>query len=224
MSKHSISKHSIGASLALVIAAPLLSGCVAVAVAAAATGVVAGVSAARQERTVGAAIDDIRIKSSVTAALVGASVSNFVNVSTTVVEGRVLMTGRVEDPEMRLSATRAAWGVEGVRRVDNEIEITDDIGLIDRPRDIFIRTEIAVDLLTDASIRDVNYTIDVVNGVVYVTGVGQNQAEVARVIDRASRFQGVQRVENYVVLKDNPQRYFGFAAAPDEGVAAAPGE
>jgi osmotically-inducible protein OsmY len=205
-----MAKNPIGISLALILAAPLLSGCVAVA----ATGLVAGVSAARQERTVGAAIDDVRIKSAVTTALAGESVSNFVNVSTTVVEGRVLMTGRVEDPEMRLAATRAAWGINGVRRVDNEIEITEKIGLVDRPRDIFIRTEIAADLLTDASIKDVNYTIDVVNGVVYLTGVGQSQAEVDRVIARASRFKGVKRVENYVVLKDDPERYFGVAAAP----------
>ncbi len=206
-----MSKHPFIAAFALILAAPLLSGCVAVA----ATGIVAGVSAVRQERTVGAAIDDVRIKTAVTSGLVGAAISNFVNVSTTVVEGRVLMTGRVDEPEERLQATRIAWGVEGVRRVDNEIEITDSAGLLNRPRDIFIRTEIAVDLLTDGAIKDVNYTIDVVNGVVYITGVGQDQAEIDRVIARASRFKGVKRVENFVVLKDDPQRYFGVAAAPE---------
>ncbi len=207
-----MSKHPLTVAFALILAAPLLSGCVA----AAATGIFAGVSAARQERTVGAAIDDVRIKTAVTVRLAGAAASNFLNVSTTVIEGRVLMTGRVDDPEERLDATRIAWGVEGVRRVDNEIEITDSAGLLNRPRDIFIRTEIAADLLTDAAIKDVNYTIDVVNGVVYITGVGQNQAEVDRVIARASRFRGVKRVENFVVLKDDPQRYFGVASAPEE--------
>jgi osmotically-inducible protein OsmY len=194
----------IKAATAALLIAPALSGCFA----AAATGVVAGVSAARQERTVGTAIDDVRIKSAITSVLANSAASNFVNVSTTVVEGRVLMTGRVETPETRLQATRLAWGVEGVRRVDNEIEVTDDFGWFDRPKDIFIRTEIAGDLLTDRSIRDVNYTIDVVNGVVYLMGVAQSQAEVDRVVARASRFRGVKRVENYVVLKDDPQRYF----------------
>nr|TFG55078.1 MAG: BON domain-containing protein [Hyphomicrobiales bacterium] len=205
-----MSKYPILAVIALSLAAPVLSGCVAVA----ATGIYAGVSAVRQERTFGAAIDDVRIKSAVTSRLAGAEAWNFVNVSTTVIEGRVLMTGRVDDPEERLAATRIAWGVEGVRRVDNVIEITDSAGLLNRPRDIFIRTEIAADLLSDAAIKDVNYTIDVVNGVVYITGVGQNQAEVDRVIARASRFKGVKRVENFVVLKDDPQRYFGAATAP----------
>jgi osmotically-inducible protein OsmY len=99
--------------------------------------------------------------------------------------------------------------VEGVRRVDNEIEVTDQTGWLDRPKDIYIRTEIAADLLTDRSIKDVNYTIDVVNGVVYLTGVAQNQTELDRVVARANRFQGVKRVENYVVLKDDPVRLFG---------------
>jgi osmotically-inducible protein OsmY len=198
-------------AFALFLAAPILSGCLAVA----ATGIVTGTSVVRQERTVGAAIDDVRIKSAVTMDLFRAEAWNFVNVSTTVIEGRVLMTGRVDEQEERLVATRIAWGVEGVRRVDNEIEITDSVGWLDRPRDIFIRTEIAADLLTDATIKDVNYTIDVVNGVVFITGVGQNQAEINRVIARASRFQGVKRVENFVVLKDDPQRYFGIASAPE---------
>ena len=198
-------KFSTRAALAALILAPVLSGCVAVA----ATGMVAGVSAARQERTVGAAIDDVRIKSAITAALANASPSNFVNVSTTVVEGRVLMTGRVAQADTRLDATRVAWGVDGVRRVDNEIEVTDSFGWLDRPKDIFIRTEIAADLLTDSAIRDVNYTIDVVNGVVYLLGVGQSQAEIDRVVQRAARFRGVKRVENYVVLQDDPIRYFG---------------
>ncbi len=58
-----------------------------------------------------------------------------------------------------------------------------------------------------------NYTTDVVHGVVYVMGIGQNQAEVDRVVVHARNLSGVKRVENYVVLKDDPARYgFGMAA------------
>lgn len=194
--------------LALLLA-PALSGCVWLA----ATGVVAGVSAARQERTLGNAVDDVRIKSAVQTGLVKQSASNFFNVSITVVEGRVLLTGRVEKAESRLEATRVAWSVEGVKKVDNEIEVTNDLGWLDRPRDIYIRAEIAADILADKSIKDVNYTIDVVNGVVYLTGIGQDKAEVERVIAHANRFAGVKRVENYVVLKDDPARYFGVPSS-----------
>jgi osmotically-inducible protein OsmY len=190
--------------LALLLA-PALSGCVWLA----ASGAIVGVTVAHQERTVGNALDDVRIKSAIGAALVEDSTSNFLNVSTTVVEGRVLLTGRVETAETRLDATRAAWGVEGVKKVDNEIEVTSDLGWLDRPQDIYIRTEVAADILADKSIKDVNYTIDVVNGVVYLMGIGQDKAEVDRVIAHANRFAGVKRVESYVVLKDDPARYFG---------------
>lgn len=198
-------KRSVFPALLLLVLAPALSGCVWVA----ATGLIAGISAARQERSVGAAVDDVRIKGAITAKLGQESAANFLNVGCTVVEGRVLLTGRVEKPETRLSATRIAWSVEGVRKVDNDIQVTDQTGWLNRPKDLYIRTEIAADILADKSIKDVNYTIDVVNGVVYLTGIGQNQAEVDRVIAHAKRFDGVKRVENYVVLKDDPSRLYG---------------
>lgn len=200
-----MSKRSAIVAFAVLLLAPALSGCVIVA----ATGLIAGVSAVRQERTVGNAFDDVRITNSIRAKLSQLSPANFLNVSTTVHEGRVLLTGRTDNPQARLDATRVAWSEGGVMRVDNEIEVTDEFGWIDRPRDMFIQTEIAADLLTDRSIRDVNYTIDVVNGIVYLSGVAQDQAELDRVIARAERFRGVRRVENYVVLKDDPARYYG---------------
>ena len=184
---------------------PLLSGCVWLA----AGGVVAGVSAARQERTIGNAIDDTRIKATLDTHLAESSPGLYLRVSTTVVEGRVLIAGRVNTPEDRLNATRIAWGVEGVRKVDNDIEVSDVFGWLDGPADLIMGTELAAILLADKSIKDVNYTTDVVHGVVYLMGVGQDQAEVDRVIAHAQKLNGVKRVENYVVLKDDPSRY-GF--------------
>ena len=180
------------------VATPLLSGCAVLGAGA----LVVGVSAARQERTIGHAVDDVRIKTAVQSGLQGESAAAFLNVSVTVIEGRVLMTGRVDDPQLRLAATRVAWGVEGVLRVNNDIEVTDEVGWLDRPKDIWIRTQLAADLLGDKEIKDVNYTVDVVNGVVYLTGVGQNQAEIDRAVQHAKELDGVKRVENYLVVKD----------------------
>ncbi len=115
-----ITQSRILACLIVCAVSPTLSSCVWVA----ASGVVAGVSAARQERTIGNAIDDVRIKATLDARLAKQSAGLFLNVSTTVVEGRVLMAGRVDAPETRLDATRVAWSVEGVRKVDNDIEVT----------------------------------------------------------------------------------------------------
>ena len=190
---------------------PLLSGCVWVA----ATGAVAGVSAARQERTIGNAIDDARIKTTLDARLARDYPGLYVRVSTTVVEGRVLLAGRVDKPETRLDATRVAWSVEGVHKVDNDIEVSDMSGWLDGPADFIMRTQLATILLADKSIKDVNYTTDVVHGVVYLMGVAQNKDEMDRVVTHAQKLNGVKRVENYVVLKDDPVRN-GFPEPPPQ--------
>src|SRR5205085_4380628 len=109
----------------------------------AASGVTAGVSAARQERTIGNAIDDVRIKTELDAKLVGESAGLFLRASTTVVEGRVLLAGRVKTPEDRLTATRIAWSIEGVRKVDNDMEVTDRSGWLDAATDFILRTQLA---------------------------------------------------------------------------------
>ena len=190
---------------------PLLSGCVWVA----ATGAVAGVSAVRQERTIGHAIDDAVIKTTLEARLARDYPGLYVRTSTTVVEGRVLLAGRVDKPETRLDATRVAWSVEGVRKVDNDIEVSDMSGWLDGPADFIMRTQLAATLLADKSIKDVNYTTDVVHGVVYLMGVAQNKEELDRVVAHAQRVNGVKRVENYVVLKDDPIRN-GFPEPPPQ--------
>jgi osmotically-inducible protein OsmY len=181
---------------------PLLSGCIWVA----ATGAVAGVSAARQERTIGHALDDTVIKATLDGRLAQQSPGLYLRASTTVVEGRVLLAGRVDSPEARLDATRIAWSVDGVRKVDNDIEVTDASGWLDGPSDFLMRTQLATILLADKSIKDVNYTTDVVHGVVYLMGVAQNQEELDRVVEHAQKLKGAKRVENYVVMKDDPIR------------------
>jgi osmotically-inducible protein OsmY len=208
-----MNRSSIIAALILC-AAPMLSGCVLVA----AGGAVAGVSAARQERSFGNALDDVAIRTKLNGRLAQESTGLFLRVSTTVVEGRVLLAGRVATPEARLDATRIAWSVEGVRRVDNDLEVADTGGWLDGPADFIMRAKLATTLLADKDIKDINYSTDVVHGVVYLMGVAQSQAEVDKVVAHAEKLNGVKRVENYVVLKDDPIRY-GFstpttAAAP----------
>ena len=191
----------LSSTVLVVLAAPALSGCVALAVG----GTVAGVQTLRQERPVGAALDDRAVKTTLDGKLRGTPGLRF-GIATTVVEGRVLLAGRVSKPEQRLEATRVAWTVEGVVKVDNDLEVTDSSGWLDRPQDFIMRQALVAKLIADRSIKDVNYTTDVVHGVVYLMGVGQDQAEVDRVVAHANSLNNVKRVENYVVLKDDPLR------------------
>jgi len=191
----------LASTIVVVLASPLLSGCVLLAGGAA----VAGVQTARQERTIGDALDDRAIKTALDARLRQTSGLRF-GVATTVVEGRVLLAGRVSEPEARLDATRIAWTITGVVKVDNDLEVAETAGWLDRPQDFIMRQALVAAILGDSMIREVNYTTDVVHGIVYLMGVGQNQEEVDRVIAHANSLRNVKRVENYVVLKDDPIR------------------
>ena len=191
----------LGSTIAVVLASPLLSGCVLLAGGAA----VAGFQTARQERTIGDALDDRAIKTELDAKLRQTSGLRF-GVATTVVEGRVLLAGRVSAPEARLDATRIAWTITGVVKVDNDLEVAETAGWLDRPQDFIMRQALVAKILGDSAIREVNYTTDVVHGIVYLMGVGQNQEEVDRVVAHANSLRNVKRVENYVVLKDDPVR------------------
>jgi osmotically-inducible protein OsmY len=191
--------------------APLLSGCVALA----AVGAVAGVQTIRQERPLGDALDDRAIKTTLDLRLRQTPGLRF-GIATTVVEGRVLLAGRVSSPEERLDAARVAWSVDGVVKVENELEVAETAGWLDRPQDFIMRQQLVAKLVADRSIREVNYTTDVVHGVVYLMGIGQDQGEVDRVVAHAMSLNNVKRVENYVVLKDDPARAEGSVTSQNE--------
>jgi osmotically-inducible protein OsmY len=191
----------LASAVVVALTAPMLSGCALLV----AGGAVAGVQTARQERTIGDALDDRAIKTSLDAKLRQTSGLRF-GVATTVVEGRVLLAGRVSQPEARLDATRVAWTITGVVKVDNDLEVAETAGWLDRPQDFIMRQALVAKIIADSSIREVNYTTDVVHGVVYLMGVGQDQEEIDRVVAHANSLNNVKRVENYVVLKDDPVR------------------
>ena len=170
----------LASAVVVALTAPMLSGCALLV----AGGAVAGVQTARQERTIGDALDDRAIKTTLDAKLRQTSGLRF-GVATTVVEGRVLLAGRVSQPEARLDATRVAWTVDGRRKVDNDIEVAETAGWLDRPQRPHHAHAARREDLGDSSIREVNYTTDVVHGVVYLMGVGQDQEEVDRVVAHA---------------------------------------
>jgi osmotically-inducible protein OsmY len=183
-------------------AAAALQGCVPAVVGAGAT---AGVAVA-QERSVGSAIDDATIELNVNSALLQKSETLFRQVGVESVEGRVLLTGLVLTPEDRVEAGRLAWTVNGVREVLNEVEVTDKSGLVDYAKDVWITTQLRGKLLGDRMVSDINYSIETVNGVIYLMGVAQSEAELERVTGHARTIRGVSRVVSHVRLKTDPAR------------------
>ena len=188
--------------LILIIGSLILSGCTSALVGGAAA---VGVAAA-QERTVGSAIDDATIEFKIKDLFLEKSDRLFTRVSVDSVEGRVLLSGTVQTPDNRVDIARLTWQVDGVKEVFNEVEVGDRGGLIDYFKDVRIANELRLKLLADKEVANVNYSVETVNGVIYLMGIGQDQAELERVTSHASNIKGVVRVVSFVVLKDDARR------------------
>jgi len=183
------------------LAAPALSACSAgVAAGGAAT---VGVAAA-EERTMGEVVDDTVISAQVNSNLLQKNVDLFSKVGVEVVQGRVLLTGVVPKPEDRIEAARLAWKVDGVKEVANEIQVADTSSLLDYARDGWISTQLRSKVLLDKDIRSINYSIETVNGVIYLIGIAQNQAELDRVTAYARTIKYVRKVVSYVRVLNRP--------------------
>lgn len=174
-----------------------------------------GLSLNTQERSLSSAVDDFNAQTQLNARLLGESASLFANVNLTVIEGRLHMSGTVPANEGRITATRLAWATPHVKEVVNDIEVTDETGLIDTARDRWISAQVRGRILADGSIHDVNYTIDTQNRVVYVLGIAQDQGELDRVLAHARAVPEARRVVNYALLKDDPRRFGSYVGAEE---------
>ena len=189
--------------------AMMLGACLSTAGCAAGVAVGAGataVTAAQKEKGVAAVISDAEIRIEINHLWFQASEVIFTEINLQVQEGRVLLSGSVENPEHRLEAVRLAWQAEGVLEVINEIEVGDTSTVVDYTRDSAITVQLESKLLFDSEIRSINYSIETVNQIIYLMGIAQSQAELDRAIGHAKDIPYVLRVVNYVRLKDDPAR------------------
>ncbi len=93
-----------------------------------------------------------------------------------------------------------------MREVINEIQVNDQTSLIDAGRDIYIANQLRAKLLLDKQISNINYSVETVNGVIYLMGVARDQEELDRVLGHARNIEHVRRVVNLALLRDDPRR------------------
>nr|WP_211113831.1 BON domain-containing protein [Azospirillum picis] len=160
---------------------------------------------ATQERGFGGFVSDTEIRARINHLWVQHSLDMTNRIGLTVDQGRVLLTGRAADPQMRLDAVRLTWQAPGVKEVINEIQIDNGSSLLDSATDTWISTQLRSRITFDANIHSQNYSIDTVDGVVYLMGVAASQAELDRVVQHARSVPKVQRVVSYVQLLSNLQ-------------------
>ncbi len=193
-------KRTICQLAALTLLSTNLSGCIFAALGAAGTATYIGV----QERTPGKAVDDTVIWGKIKEKYLQQNAKDLLaGVNVEVIEGRVHLTGLVYLPHTRVDAVRLAWQVDGVKEVVNEIQIRPekDKKWSTIATDSWISAQVRSKLLFDKNVRSINYSIDVILGVVYLMGIARNQEELEIVEDISRTTKGVEKVVSYVRIE-----------------------
>ena len=167
-----------------------------------ATGVpVKGVTVSNSDRSIGEFVDDVLIKTVLKNSYFDQSEKIFFNVDVEVSQGRVLLTGTVDNIDLRIEATRIAWGVKGVKTVINEIQISQSDSIFNFADDLVISTKVLAKLMLDEEINSLNYNIETVNKIVYIIGISRSSDEKQKAIELAKEVFGVEEVVDYITIK-----------------------
>lgn len=157
---------------------------------------------AEGDRSFGAVVDDATIKVNIAAKFLGAGNNIFVNINTSVLEGRVLLTGLVETQEIRIEAVRLVWEIEGVREVVNEIEIGNRETLKDYANDLWINTQARGVAAKTIGLRAVAFNFETINGRIFVAGLTSRAEQLDALISALKTIKGVKEIVNYVIVKE----------------------
>ena len=156
--------------------------------------------AASKEKGLGTSINDRVIKTKISNLIYKFDKKLIADTNIFVNSGSVLITGKVKNPNNKIELTKLAWAVKDVREVNNEIQITDTSSIKNIARDLASLGEIKARIMSDKSINSINFSIDVVNDKVYLSGVASNELEMRLVNNHASSARFVKEVYNYIIL------------------------
>ena len=162
-----------------------------------------GVSVAFDPRSVGTQIDDSIMQKNLSARIILLDKSYFLSVKSKVLDGRIFLTGKVDDPEEKLKLTKLAWETEGVRSVRNDIKIKDKFNLQESAKDLLITSQLRTALVLNKSIKATNYQIDTYQKKIYIYGIAMNADEKELVINEAKEILDVRDVIASIILVEN---------------------
>ena len=177
----------------------ILSGCVGIS----SKGVFGtGVSIAFDPRSLGTQIDDSVMQKNLTARLALSDKIYLLSVSTKVLDGRIFVTGKVEDPEEKLQITKLAWETKGARSVKNDIKLKEDFNFQQSAKDLLITSQLRTALIFNKKIKATNYQIDTYKKKIFIYGISLTKDERKEVISEAKEILDVDEVIASIVLVD----------------------
>jgi osmotically-inducible protein OsmY len=178
----------------------ILSNCVGVS----STGIFGtGVSVAVDPRSIGTQIDDSIMQKSLSTRIILENKNYILSIKTKVLDGRIFLTGKVDDPEEKLKLTKIAWETQGVRSVRNDIKIKEQFNFKQSAKDLLITSQLRTALVLNKNIKSTNYQIDTYKKKVYVYGIAITPDEKDLVLKEANEILDVEDVIASIILVDN---------------------
>jgi len=162
-----------------------------------------GVTVAFDPRSLGTQIDDSVMQKNLTARMILRDKIYLLSVSTKVLDGRIFLTGKVDDPEEKLQITKLAWETKGARSVKNDITIKEDFNFKQSAKDLLITSQLRAALIFNKKIKATNYQIDTYKKKIFIYGISLTVAERKEVIKEAREILDVESVVASIVLVED---------------------
>ena len=159
-----------------------------------------GVSIALDPRTIGTQIDDSIMDKSLDTRLLAMNKNYFLSIDTQVLDGRIFITGKVNNPEEKLKITKLAWETKGVRSVRNDIKIKEKFNFKQSTKDLLITSQLRSAMIFNKKIKAVNYNIDTYKKKIYIYGIAENKDEKSEVINEAKQILDVEDIIASILL------------------------
>jgi osmotically-inducible protein OsmY len=166
----------------------------------------AGVDITFDPRTIGMQIDDTIMQKNLTARLAFTEKKYFISVQSEVIDGRIFLSGKVENPEEKIKITKLAWETKGVRSVKNAITIKGQSNFKSTAKDIFITSQLRSALIFNKKTKARNYTLETVNKNIYIFGIAMDEEEKKEVINEANKIYDVNKVIPSIYLASELSR------------------
>ena len=165
-----------------------------------------GVSVAYDPRTVGMQIDDSIMQKNLITRLTLTDKRYFINLSVKVLDGNIYLSGKVDEPEEKLKIIKMAWETKGVRSVQSTVSIKGNKNFKSTAKDILITSQLRTALIFNKLTKATNYTLDTINGKIYIFGIAMTKNEKEKVISEANEIHGVKEVIPSIYLVEELSR------------------
>jgi osmotically-inducible protein OsmY len=154
----------------------------------------AGVDITFDPRTIGMQIDDTIMQKSLSARLVLVDKKYFISIQSEVLDGRIFLSGKVEEPEEKIKITKMAWETKGVRAVKNAISIKGQSNFKSTAKDVLITSQLRTALIFNKKTKARNYTLETINKNIYIFGIAMDEEEKKEVINEANKIYDVDEI------------------------------